>query len=557
MTDRYQIINLIEKDQLGSMYLAQDTTLQRKVIYRDFEHTDASAKPEEFSNYTGKLCALQHPNLLTIYDISINDDGYFMVTQFLEAESLVQRLAQGAINQVGVHNMACDLLDALHAAHSSGLYHGALRTDSIKRIPRVRGGHRYMVVDFGMDRISTMICGRHVIMADPVLMAPELVGGKKQADGQSDLFTLGQLCYISLVGGHPYAGKSPEECAQAYRDGGLPHLNTYVQGVQQDFADWVMWLVSGKPDDRPFSSHEAMAALHAIRLKAPAPNVPGVTQAVDVPNMPEPNQPKITEPVQVSSELEPKPVKRSAATKVSKEGRLLLFAVGAVICLLVVLILVVVFRDDSSVSQGWSASSDKSMVVLQKTQTMTQAINKSMMESINLDTGKAIDWTVITGVPAASARVLKKGGMHITNILAIGEFTELIHQKKTVSYTAGGSTITSQASVTNSKRGGAVEGEGWEVFVRIPEKQEGALLLTLFMVQNQCDFTLEVRSTHKSNEGEVDIMNIAQTQPGIVKIPLKISQPLPGYYTFRVLATSVNKATGFEMGLSAVLLESI
>jgi serine/threonine protein kinase len=557
MTDRYQIINLIEKDQLGSMYLAQDTTLQRKVIYRDFEHTDASAKPEEFSSYTGKLCALQHPNLLTIYDISINDDGYFMVTQFLEAESLVQRLTQGAINQVGVHNLACDLLDALHAAHSSGLYHGALRTDSIKRIPRVRGGHRYMVVDFGMDRISTMICGRHVIMADPVLMAPELVGGKKPADGQSDLFTLGQLCYISLVGGHPYAGKSPEACAQAYRDGGLPHLNTYVQGVQQDFADWVMWLVSGKPDDRPFSSHEAMAALHAIRLKAPAPNVPGVTQAVDVPNMPEPNQPKITEPVMVSSELEPKPAKKSAATKVSKEGGLLLLAVGSVICLLVVLILVLVFRDDSSSAQGSSASSNKSMVVLQKTQTMTQTITNNKIKSINLDTGKAIDWTVITGVPAASARVLKKGGRHITNILALGEFTELIHQKKTVSYTAGGSTITSQTSVTNSKKGGAVEGEGWEVFVRIPEKQEGALLLTLFMVQNQCDFTLEVRSTHKSNEGEVDKMNIAQTQPGIVKIPLKISQPLPGYYTFRVLATSVNKATGFEMGLSAVLLESI
>lgn len=557
MTDRYQIINLIEKDQLGSMYLAQDTTLQRKVIYRDFEHTDTSAKPEEFSNYTGKLCALQHPNLLTIYDISINDDGYFMVTQFLEAESLVQRLARGAINQVGVHNMACDLLDALHAAHSSGLYHGALRTDSIKRIPRVRGGHRYMVVDFGMDRISTMICGRHVIMADPVLMAPELVGGKKPADGQSDLFTLGQLCYISLVGGHPYAGKSPEECAQAYRDGGLPHINTYVQGVQQDFADWVMWLVSGAPDNRPFSSHEAMASLHAIQLKAPAPNVPGVTQAVDVPNMPEPDQPKITEPVRVSSELEPKSAKNKAGLKISKENRLLLVAVSAVICLLVILILVLVFRDDSSGAQGSSSGSKKPMVILQEPEAISQEINMNRVDRIHLDTDKAIDWTVITGVPAASARVLKKGGRHISNILALGEFTELIDQKKRVSYTAGGSEITTQWCITNSKKGKAVEGEGWEIVVRIPEDHDGALLVTLFMIQVQCDFTLEVRSTHQSNEDIVEKMTIPHTRSGLVKIPLIISQPLPGYYAFRVKATSVNKSKGFEMGLSAVLLERV
>jgi len=550
MADRYQILNLIEKDQLGSMYLAQDTTLQRNVCYRDFEQTDASAKPEEFTKYTGKLCALQHPNLLTIYDISINDAGYFMVTQFLEAESLVERLAQGALSQVGVHNMACDLLDALHAAHSTGLYHGALRTDSIKRIPQVRGGHRYMVVDFGLDRISTMISGRNVVMADPVLMAPELVGGKKQADGQSDLFTLGQLCYISLVGGHPYAGKSPEECVQAYRDGGLPHLSTYVQGVQQDFADWVMWLVSGKPDDRPFSSQEAMTELHAIRLKAPSPNVPGVTEAVDVPQMPEPNQPKITEPVKVSSELEPKPVKKIAAPKTSKDGWLLLFAGCAVICLLAVLVLVFVFRNSAS------ALPDKPMVVLEETQILKQTVNITKMQNINLDTGKAIDWAVITGAPAASSRRGMKEGGYITNISALGEFTELV-DRKMISYIASGSTIISQTIITNSKKGGAVEGEGWEIYVRILEEQEGALLLTLFLVQNQCDFSLEVRSTHKSMEGEVEKINIGQTQPGIVKIPLKISQPLPGYYTIRVFATSVNKSAGFEMGLSAILLESI
>lgn len=560
MTDRYQITSLIEKDQLGSVYLAQDTTLQRKVVYRDFEKTDNEERPEGFSQYTGKLCALQHPNLLTIFDIAANEDSYYMVTQFLEGESLVDRLAQGALNYVGVHNMACDLLDALHAAHSSGLFHGALRADSIKRLARVRGGHRYLIVDFGLDRISAMICGTHVIMADPVLRAPELMDGKNPADGRSDLFTLGQLCYIALVGGHPYAGKTPEECAQAYRDGGLPHLSTYVQGVQQDFANWVMWLVRGDPEQRPYSSHEAMESLHAIQLKAPEPNVPGVTQAVDVPEMPAPNQPKISEPVRVSAEPVVKPAKRrQASAPSSKEGNLLLIAVGAVAVLLVILILVLVFRDGGSDASDTGAASDKSskieMVQMQKNQWIDQLLTRRNPVNINFDGDQAIDWTVVTGVPASSARTFKKTGSYIRNILALGEFTELVASKPSVTYQAGGLIITPQRGVTGSKRGNAQQGNGWQIDLRVPKEHQGGLLVSLFMIQSHCDFLIEVRSTHEDNEGEVVKLSVLQKSPGVVRIPLSIADPKPGYYSIRVLADAPSVTDDFEMGLSAVLVE--
>ncbi|NWK56409.1 protein kinase [Verrucomicrobiaceae bacterium N1E253] len=566
MTERYQTIDLLEKDQLGSVYLAQDTTLQRRVVYRDFEQVEGKERPEEFSQYTGKLCALQHPNLLTIYDIAKNEDGYYMVTQFIEGESLADRLAQGALNQVGVHNMAVDLLDALHAAHSSGLFHGALRTDSVKRLARVRGGHRYLIVDFGLDRISAMICGTHVIMADPVLMAPELGDGKSQPDGQSDLFTLGQLCYIALVGGHPYAGKTHEECAQAYQDGGLPHLSTYVQGVQQDFADWVMWLVAGPKDQRPASSKEAMEALHAITLKAPAPNVPGVTQAVDVPEQPDPMQPKISEPVTVSAESSKKSKKKAkkpkkalgASKPMNKEGKMLLAAVGVVIVLLLVLILILIFRpDEPEEADLGRGKADPTLVQLQPTHLIGELLTKSKPVKIQFDGSNTLDWTVVTGIPASSARMLKDGGSYIRNILAIGEFSEFIRSETSVIYQAGGTTITPQRAVMGSKVGGAKEGEGWRVDLRIPEGHSGSLLVTLYMIQNHCDLALEIRATHKDLEDQVDRYQVDKRSLGVVKIPLKIDEPKPGYYSIQILAKGVEVSQDFEMGLSAVLLERV
>jgi serine/threonine protein kinase len=561
MTDRYQIISLLEKDKLGSIYLARDTTLQRKVVYRNFDIKAGDSQPEGFSLYTGKLCALQHPNLLTIYDIATQEDGYFMVSQFLEGESLEERLSRGALNQVGVHNMACDLLDALHSAHSSGLYHGALRTDSIIRLPRVRGGHRYLIVDFGLDRISSMICGKSVFMADPVLMAPELVDGQQEPNEASDLFTLGQLCYISLVGGHPYAGKTPQECAQAYRDGGLPHLNTYVQGVQPEFADWVMWLVSGPVEKRPSTSQQAMEALHRIRLDAPAPNVPGKTQALESPQP----QPKISATVNVVANTSPqKPIKRSlskSSKPQSKEKRVLLGAVGVVVFLLAILMVVLIFRFDdwrsTKTDKDASATAVEPMVVLGKTQLINQILIKKDPVTIPLDSGKTVDWTVVKGAPASSKRVMMKGGVYIRNIFAVGEFTEFIESQPMNSYSFSGVVIAPQKAVTNAKKGKAKEGEGWEVAIRVPETHQGPLLVTVFMLQKHCDFDVEVRSTHEINQGGVVRVHVPATTPGLVRIPLRIPNPVPGYYSIRILAGSVDVAKGFEMGLSAILLERL
>ena len=194
MTERYEIVSQIGEDQLGSLYLADDTMLQRRVMFRHVEHGDSVAAAsrgdswrKDFGKFAGKLSTMQHPNLLTIYDISIEDSGAFVVTQFVKGDSLAERLERGALGQIGVYRMASDMLEALHAAHQSDVFHGALHTASISRVHRAAGGHRYLLVDLGLNQLVSMVKGEKVNVADPVLMAPELHVKNHQPDAKADL----------------------------------------------------------------------------------------------------------------------------------------------------------------------------------------------------------------------------------------------------------------------------------------------------------------------------------------------------------------------------------
>ena len=287
MSDRYEIATQLEEDVLGTVYLADDVMLKRRVMLRKIEYDDIEeaknrddAWRKDFAKYAGMLGAAQHPNMLTIYDVSIQDDGANVVTQFVEGESLVERLEKSPIGQVGVFRMADDLLDAMHAAHERGVFHGALHTGSVVRVNRASGGHRYLLVDLGLNQLASMVKGKEVTVADLVLRAPELHKEGSKADEKADLFMIGQLCYTALVGGHPFSGKSSEECLEAYQKDGIPHIKDYVEDVDPAFADWIMNLVESDPEKRPKDTGEAMRALHKIELSEAEPNVPGETHAV-------------------------------------------------------------------------------------------------------------------------------------------------------------------------------------------------------------------------------------------------------------------------------------
>lgn len=555
MTERYQIIKLIDKDPAGGMYLAEDTTLERKVVFRHIESAgeDVQQKSwvEDFSIFAGKLCALQHPNLLTIYDVAIDEGGVSMVTQFVEGESLAERLAKGPLPQMGAYRMASDLLEALHAAHASGVFHGAMHTGSIKRLPRATGGHRYLVVDLGLNKLATMVKGRDVHIADPVLLAPELHGGGSEPDVRADLFMLGQLCYTALAGGHPFAEESPEQCVASHMAGELPPLSEYAPDVQPDFAAWVMHLASGEPSLRPGSVKEAMTSLHAITIDEPLPNVPGETHAVVA-------TPPALVTAQVTVSADEGAV--SPSERPEKKSKMWLVSIASALCLLVAIALWLGLRRGGgeeaavAVASAYPEVPEGVWVHLHDTEIVNTMGNSDTPVVVNLDTAKTLDWTVATDAPASSKRKQKDGARYIQSILVSGAFKEFNMAKNPVSYTAAGEEVIPQAVTDSNKAHKAKRGEGWETVLSIPQKHKGSVIVIFYMVQSYCDFDIEVAGPRR---GQPMKFNVSPSGPGVIRIPLEITNPRGGdFYTIKTLAATKGAKRVFSMGINGIHVES-
>ena len=558
MMDRYEIINLISKDPAGGMYLAQDTTLERKVVFRhiDSDHKEDRSESwaKDFANFSGKLCTLQHPNLLTIYDVAVDDDEVSMVTQYVEGESLAERLEEGPLMQMGAFRMASDLLEALHAAHATGVYHGALHTGSVKRLPRATGGHRYLIVDLGLNTLATMVKGEDVHIADPVLLAPELHDEKNKPDVSADLFMLGQLCYTALAGGHPFAEESPEECARAHLAGELPPLVEYAPDIQPDFSAWVMHLSAGEKSQRPASIKEAMESLQKITINEPEPNIPGETHAV----MATPAE--ATVPIlEVSAVAQDSaPVSSYADAEKRSNKRLMIFI--ASLCALIGLGLWLGLTRDGN-GDDVEAGPDNALstipegvkVHLNDVVLVNTMAKRGEPVLVDLDTDKTLDWMVATGAPASSNRAEKETGNCIQSIFSVGKFKEFAMKKVPVKFKSGEQELVPMAATDSKKDHNAKLDDGWEIILRVPKKHKGSIIINLYMTQWHNDFNIAVTMP---DEKEIIKLSAPKQKPGVIKLPLEIATPKPGgFYSIKVTAASSDPKEGFSMGINAVHVE--
>lgn len=553
MNERYEIVQLINKDQVGGVYLAEDMTLERKVAFRNFERIAGepmlSEPNDEFADFSGKLTALQHPNLLTIFDIAFDDGEAYMVTQHLEDESLADRLEDGPLPQDRVYKMAGDVLEALHAAHKSGIFHGALNTQSIRRVPKVSGGHRYMVVDMGLNHLASVIRGAADGIVDPVLMAPELHEEGHEADARADLFMLAQLCYTALAGGHPFADKSVDECTELYRADGLPPIGDFVSGVQEDFMDWIRHLAKGDPEQRPASVEEAMQLLHAIHLPEPEPPAPVARLAT--PSAPA----SAAAPAPAAATIAAAPVTaQQTATPAVGSGMEVSPASKLPLVIIVILVALIggviwyVMQPKETEESIITSSSSGLPIVPKGVLIHMHSSDPIDSEPVDLKTVGLLDWSVTMGVPVSSSRERKEGGKYISNILQAGTFDEVDDKVAMLTFKAGDKTISSKGVTNNTSK--AEAGEGWEVYLRIPKKHKGPLLVSYYVIHQGCG--VDISATAPKEESPIKF-SVDSNGSGRSKILLEIPDPVPsGFYTFKILAGTTDSGEAFTFGLSGI-----
>ncbi|HEX8170249.1 MAG TPA: protein kinase [Thermoanaerobaculia bacterium] len=212
---RYEIRSLIGAGGMGEVYLAHDTELQRpvalKVLAGEARH---DAELRERLQYEARAAsALNHPNIITVYDVGMLGDAQFIATEFVDGITLRQRGGHGAIVIDELLGVAVQIASALAAAEAAGLVHRDIKPDNVM----IRRDGYVKLLDFGLARsaVAPATFGRSdpsVVRGTVYYMSPEQLRGL-ELDTRSDLWSMGVMLYETISGRLPFDGDSSGEIA--------------------------------------------------------------------------------------------------------------------------------------------------------------------------------------------------------------------------------------------------------------------------------------------------------------------------------------------------------
>jgi len=216
----YQITSFIGRGGMGEVYLAHDKRLRRKVALKLLPSslTRDSSRLHRFEQEARAASALNHPNIIAIYEICEVNSSLMMAAEFVDGETLRHRLTFRRLNLNEILTISIQIADALSAAHKAGIVHRDIKPENIM----IRPDGYVKVLDFGLAKLSepgsaelfteasTQIVktGSGVVIGTVGYMSPEQARGQ-EVDGRSDIFNLGAVIYEMVAGHKPFAGDTP------------------------------------------------------------------------------------------------------------------------------------------------------------------------------------------------------------------------------------------------------------------------------------------------------------------------------------------------------------
>ena len=149
----YTVNSAIGAGGMGEIYLASDTRLRRDVAIKILPAnlTQDAAAIERFMREAHAASALNHPNILTIYDIGKHDDIHFIATEFVAGQTLRQQMKNSSLNLADALDIAVQIASALVAAHDAGIVRGDIKPENIM----IRNDGYVKVLDFGIAKLTT------------------------------------------------------------------------------------------------------------------------------------------------------------------------------------------------------------------------------------------------------------------------------------------------------------------------------------------------------------------------------------------------------------------
>ncbi|MBA4184904.1 MAG: protein kinase, partial [Acidobacteria bacterium] len=215
----YKIHSAIGAGGMGEVFLAEDSRLNRRVALKVLPENIATDKDRlrRFEQEARAASALNHPNILTIYEFAAENEMYFLAAEFVEGETLRERLKGSPANLKSALEIAIQVASALDAAHRAGIVHRDIKPENVM----IRPDGLVKILDFGIAKLTekrnetdseaaTAIMVQTspgMIIGTAAYMSPEQARGK-QIDARTDIFSFGVMLYEMLAGKPPFDGEN-------------------------------------------------------------------------------------------------------------------------------------------------------------------------------------------------------------------------------------------------------------------------------------------------------------------------------------------------------------
>ena len=275
----YEILSTLGKGGMGEVYLAQDTKLNRRVALKVLPgaFTQDQERLRRFEQEARATSALNHPNIITIFEIGEADGRHYITTEFVEGETLRQRIAVGSLKVGETLNIAEQITLALSAAHGAGIVHRDVKPENIM----IRRDGIVKVLDFGLAKLAKARFNRSgpddstralvktnsgVVMGTIAYMSPEQARGLP-LDARTDIWSLGVVFYEMLAGCGPFAGATSSDTLVSILEHEPRSLNTFSLEIPEAL-EWIVTKALTKDrDDRYQTSREMLTDLRRLKQR--------------------------------------------------------------------------------------------------------------------------------------------------------------------------------------------------------------------------------------------------------------------------------------------------
>src|SRR5437899_5480702 len=266
--DRFEVLRILGKGGMGTVYLARDSRLDRPVALKVLHTEDLGTdeKRARFLREARTAAAIRHPNVATIYEVGESDGVPFIVMEYIEGETLAHRIRRRPVEAAEFFNIARQIASGVAAAHDGGIVHRDLKTANVI----IEASGQVKILDFGLAKAlhreiapTSIETTTGQFFGTLHYLSPEQARGQP-AEERSDLFSLGIVFYQMATGQLPFNSDVPLMVLEKIRDAEPEPFVPLDSSFPPAAAKIIGKLLQKNPADRYQNAHELVADLEVL-----------------------------------------------------------------------------------------------------------------------------------------------------------------------------------------------------------------------------------------------------------------------------------------------------